>query len=112
MRGPNHFIGNGNGGNRSTRYNSEEGDVGTATMQTNADVISIMHEPDDQMLGDHQNAPKDTSMVQDQDLQKLIGQFRDQNISGINTSTHMVGTTLQKADVSNCYNPVDISGTN
>ena len=68
MRGPNHFIVNGNAGNRSTRYNSEEGDAGTATMHTNADVISIMHEVDDQVLGDQQTAPKDTSMVQDQDL--------------------------------------------
>ena len=47
-----------------------------ATQYTNADVTSIMG-PDEMMQ--QQMPPNDTSMVQDQDLQKLIGQFKDQN---------------------------------
>ena len=47
----------------------------------------------------------ETTMVQDQDLHKLIGQMRDQSPgAGVVRRTG--------ADMSTIYNPVDISGTN
>ena len=97
------------------RYQTEDQNYDHATtMHTNADVTSILGADEMMNMRDKNGsaAANETTMVQDHDLQKLIGQFRDQSPgapAGVNASaTGMV----RPGDVSNCYNPVDISGTN
>lgn len=76
------------------------------TDYTAGDVTSIMAGEETAKIAKDLPPHTDTSIVQDQDLQRLIGQFRDQH----GTAPHQHAQT--PANISSTqYNPVDISAT-